>query len=62
MPFMPLHVLQPQPGQVVDAFSFQVPPAVIIGSGDRLSVRTLDAGGQPRSPIERGEFTRCCLG
>lgn len=37
--------LEPVTGQVVDAFSWQVPPAVTIGSGAGLTVRTLDAGG-----------------
>src|SRR4051795_4658175 len=39
------HVLEPVAGRVVDAFSWEGPPAVTIRSGDRLAVRTLDAGG-----------------
>jgi acetamidase/formamidase len=42
---MASHTLDPRPGQVVDAFSFEAPPAVNVSSGDRLTVRTLDAGG-----------------
>jgi acetamidase/formamidase len=55
---MATHVLQPAPGQVVDAFSFQLPPAVIIGSGDRLSVETLDAGGHLEPWRELGQDRR----
>jgi acetamidase/formamidase len=39
------HTLEPLPGQVVDAFSSDVTPAARITSGDRLTVRTLDASG-----------------
>jgi acetamidase/formamidase len=37
--------LEPQTGHVVDTFSAAAPPAVTVASGDRLTVRTLDAGG-----------------
>jgi acetamidase/formamidase len=42
---MSSHVLEPVDGQVLDAFSWEVPPAVTIRSGDRVAVRTLDGGG-----------------
>jgi acetamidase/formamidase len=42
---MARHRLAPEPGQAVDAFSAEVPAAVEIDPGDRLIVRTLDAGG-----------------
>jgi acetamidase/formamidase len=40
-----LHTLEPQPGQVIDAFCVDTQAAVTIASGDRLRVHTLDAGG-----------------
>ena len=55
---MATHVLEPTPGQVVDTFSFQLPPAVTVGSGDRLSVRTLDAGGHLEPWRELGQDRR----
>jgi acetamidase/formamidase len=42
------HVLEPEPGCVVDAFTAEIVPALEIESGDRLTVRTLDANGNLR--------------
>lgn len=39
------HVLEPGPGAVVDAYTHEIAPALEINSGDRLTVRTLDATG-----------------
>lgn len=55
---MATHELEPRPGQVVDAFSFQVAPALTIASGDRLNVRTLDAGGHLEPWRELGQDRR----
>jgi acetamidase/formamidase len=52
------HVLEPVAGQVVDAFSWEVPPAVTIRSGDRLAVRTLDSGGHLEPWRELGQDRR----
>jgi acetamidase/formamidase len=45
---VPHHVLEPEAGLVVDAYTADVPPALEIASGDRLTVRTLDANGSLR--------------
>lgn len=42
------HVLEPEPGSVVDAYTHEIPPALEMASGDRLTVRTLDANGNLR--------------
>jgi acetamidase/formamidase len=52
------HTLEPEPGSVVDAFSFTARPAVTIDSGDRLAVRTLDAGGHLERWRELGQERR----
>jgi acetamidase/formamidase len=40
-----IHQLEPVAGQVVDVFDPAAPPAVVVRPGERLRVRTLDAGG-----------------
>jgi acetamidase/formamidase len=66
-----LHQLEPEPGQVVDAFSHEIPPALTIRSGDRIRVRTLDAGGHLQPWLRLGQERRlmfpsgrghCCAG
>jgi acetamidase/formamidase len=52
------HVLEPVDGQVVDAYSHATPAAVKISSGDRLTVRTLDAGGHLEPWLELGQQRR----
>ncbi|MDT4912175.1 MAG: hypothetical protein QOC66_1303 [Pseudonocardiales bacterium] len=55
---MTQHTLEPEPGAVVDAFSFSASPAVTVDSGDRLVVRTLDSGGHLEPWRELGQERR----
>jgi acetamidase/formamidase len=55
---MTQHTLEPVHPLVVDAFSFTAPPAVTIEPGDRLVVRTLDAGGHLQPWRELGQERR----
>jgi acetamidase/formamidase len=52
------HRLEPISGAVVDAYSFTAAPAVTVRSGDRLTVRTLDAGGHLEPWRELGQERR----